>query len=207
MPKTAIATGAKHPARHRPAKRRAGRSARPMAPIGAGWLASTSSFLSLARIAGALAGFATQVVLARTLQASALGVFYSVTSLAAVVGLIAAHGYPAIAPRFLSRYREQGKENLIAAFIARAERDALVYVAIATLGVLALALWPSLTTEARLALVAAALSIPANAALRLYGSLAIAHQAHGARLFARYLHQAVRAALRASAYCSAWASR
>jgi O-antigen/teichoic acid export membrane protein len=142
--------------------------------VGAGRLVSTSSFLSLARIAGALAGFATQVVLARTLQASALGVFYSVTSLAAVVGLIAAHGYPPIAPRFLSRYREQGKQALSAAFVARAERDALIYVAVATLGVLALALWPSLGTEARLALVAAALSIPANAALRLYGSLAIA---------------------------------
>jgi O-antigen/teichoic acid export membrane protein len=142
--------------------------------MAAAQLVSTSSLLSLARIAGALAGFATQVVLARTLQASALGVFYSVTSLAAVVGLIAAHGYPAIAPRFLSRYGAQGKRALIAAFIARAERDALIYVAIATLGVLALALWPSLGIEARFALVAAALSIPANAALRLYGSLAIA---------------------------------
>src|SRR6185437_2123530 len=57
-----------------------------------GHLFSTSSLLSLARVAGALAGFFTQVVLARTLQTSALGVFYSVTSLAAVVGLIAAHG-------------------------------------------------------------------------------------------------------------------
>ncbi len=131
--------------------------------------------LTGARLAGALAGFVVQVVLARTLQASALGLFFSVTSLAAVVGLIAAHGYPAIAPRFLSRYREQGKEQLIAAFIARARRDARVYIAIATLAVLAIALlWPSLATEARIALVAAALSIPANASLRLNGSLAVA---------------------------------
>jgi O-antigen/teichoic acid export membrane protein len=172
MPKTATAARAGHPTRHRLGAKRAERAAKRRISIGQ--LASTSSLLSLARIAGALAGFATQVVLARTLQASALGLFYSVTSLAAVVGLIAAHGYPAIAPRFLSRYREQGKQVLIAAFVARAERDALVYVAIATFGVLALALWPSLGTEARLALAAAALSIPANAALRLYGSLAIA---------------------------------
>ena len=138
-------------------------------------LFSMSSLLSLARIAGALAGFATQVILARALQASALGVFYSVTSLAAVVGLIAAHGYPVIAPRFMSRYREQGKEGLIAAFVARARRDATVYVAVATLGVLAIAaFWPSLGTEARFALAAAALSIPANASLRLNGSLAAA---------------------------------
>ncbi len=136
-------------------------------------LASTSSLLTGARIAGALAGFATQVVLARTLQASALGVFYSVTSLAAVVGLIAAHGYPAIAARFMSRYREQGKEGLIAAFVEQARRDATLYAATTTLGVLALALlWPSLSTEARLALVAAALSIPANASLRLNGNFA-----------------------------------
>jgi O-antigen/teichoic acid export membrane protein len=140
-------------------------------------LVSTSSLLSLARIVGALAGFVTQVVLARTLQANALGVFYSVTSLAAVVGLIAAHGYPAIAPRFLSRYRKQGKEGLIRAFVSRAQRDALVYVAIATFGVLALAaFWPTLGTEARFALTAAALSIPANAAFRLYGSLAAAER-------------------------------
>ena len=136
---------------------------------------TTSSLLSMARIAGALAGFVTQIVLARALHASALGVFYSVTSLAAVVGLIAAHGYPAIAPRFMSRYREQGKEGLIAAFVARARRDAALYTTIATAGVLAIAaLWPSLSIEARLATAAAALSIPANAALRLNGSLAAA---------------------------------
>src|SRR5680860_446934 len=125
---------------------------------------TTSSLLSLARVAGALAGFVTQVVLARTLHASALGLFYSVTSLAAVVGLMAAHGYPAIAPRFMSRYREQGKSNLIAAFVARARKDATVYAAIATIGVFAIAVfWPSLSFEARLATAAAALAIPANA--------------------------------------------
>ncbi len=138
-------------------------------------LVTTSSLLSLARVAGALAGFVTQIVLARTLQASALGVFYSVTSLAAVVGLVAAHGYPAIAPRFLSRYREQGKDGLIAAFVARARKDATTYAAIATVGVLAVAMfWPTLSLEARLATAAAALSIPANASLRLNGSLAAA---------------------------------
>jgi O-antigen/teichoic acid export membrane protein len=140
-----------------------------------GRLVSTSSLLSLARIAGALAGFVTQVLLARALQAQALGIFYSVTSLAAVVGLVAAHGYPAIAPRFLSRYREQGKEALLEAFFARAERDAIIYVALATLAVLAVAaFWPSFSTESRFALAAASISVPAVAAFRLYGSFAVA---------------------------------
>ena len=141
---------------------------------------TTSSLLSLARIAGAAAGFLTQVLLARTLHASALGVFFSVTSLAAVVGLIAAHGYPAIAPRFVSRYREQDKESLIVAFVARARQSATVYALIATCAVLAFgALWPSLTLEARLATIAAGLAIPANAALRLNGSLATAVRRFG----------------------------
>ncbi len=152
---------------------RAGEASPPTLLVKLARLFSTSSLLSLARVAGALAGFATQVVLARTLQASALGVFYSVTSLAAVVGLIAAHGYPSIAARFMSRYREHGKVALIAAFVAQARRDATLYAGIATLAVLALALlWPSLGIEARLALVAAGLSIPANASLRLNGTFA-----------------------------------
>jgi O-antigen/teichoic acid export membrane protein len=136
-------------------------------------LLSTSSLLSFARVAGAGAGFVTQIVLARNLAASALGLFYSVTSLAAVVGLIAAHGYPGIAPRFLARYKSQGKRDLAAGFIARARRDATVYVAVTTCLVLAGAwLWPMLYLEERLALTAAALSIPANASLRVNGSLA-----------------------------------
>jgi O-antigen/teichoic acid export membrane protein len=143
-------------------------------------LFSTSSLLALARVAGALAGFVTQIVLARTLTASALGLFYSVTSLAAVVGLIAAHGYPGIAPRFLARYKSQGKRDLIAAFVARARRDAIFYVTITTGLVLAGAwLWPTLMLEERLALTAAALSIPANASLRVNGSLAAAIRRFG----------------------------
>ncbi len=136
-------------------------------------LFSTASFLSAARIAGALAGFVTQVVLARGLQASALGLFYSVTSMAALMSLIAAHGYPVIAPRFLSRYRKQGKEALIAAFIAKARRDATLYVVIAVAGVIAFAwLWPGLSWQARSAIIAAAMSIPAGTAIRINGALA-----------------------------------
>lgn len=140
----------------------------------AGHVVSSSS-LSLARIAGAVAGFATQVALARTLKADALGVFFSVTSLAAVVGLVAAHGYPAIAPRFISRYLEHKKPALVAGFIGQAKRNAALYVIVATLAILtAAALLPGLDLEWRIALAAAALSIPANAALRINGALALA---------------------------------
>ncbi len=136
-------------------------------------LFSTATLLSAARIAGALAGFVTQVVLARALHASALGLFFSVTSMAALVSLIAAHGYPAIAARFLSRYRKQGNQQWVAAFIARARRDAALYVSLAVAGIVAFALlWPGLSQEARFATIAAAMSVPASAAIRVNGAFA-----------------------------------
>lgn len=141
----------------------------------AGAIISTSSFLTISRIAGAVAGFALQLLLARTLEASALGLFYSITSFAAVAGLIAAQGYPALAPRFISHYREQGRPDLVAAFLARARRDVAICAALAASGTLVAAwLWPALSIELRVALVACGFLIAANAALRLNGYLAAA---------------------------------
>jgi len=134
---------------------------------------STSSLLSLARVAGAAAGFATQILLARTLQASALGIFYSVISLAAVMGVVAALGYPEIASRFASRYRDKGPKGLLPAFVNHARTSTAVCAAIATVAVLAFAaFWPGIALEARLATAAAAIAILANAALRFNGALA-----------------------------------
>lgn len=165
--KKAAATGQFSPRAAKPAADSA-----PFAKLAA--LLSTSSLLTLARIAGALAGFATQIVLARALQASALGLFYSVTATAAIVSLIAAGGYPAIAPRFMSRYRERGKDGLVTAFVARARRDATIHVTVATLLILVVAwMWPGFSFEARLALAGAALSMPALASIRINGTFAL----------------------------------
>jgi hypothetical protein len=142
-------------------------------PMLAGRLASTSSLLSLARIAGALAGFATQVVLARTLQASALGVFYSVTSLAAVVGCRARlSGHRPALSLALSR-AGQGRAHPGLRRAGATRRDDLCRHRHA---------W---RTRHRVVLAGAqhrgaprprrrGISIPANAAFRLYGSLAAA---------------------------------
>lgn len=141
---------------------------------------STSSLLSLARIAGAAAGFATQILLARALHASALGLFYSVTSLAAVMGVVAALGYPGIASRFVSRFREKNQYGLLSAFVIHARTATRLCAAVATAAVLVFAaMWPGLSTEARLATAAAALAIPANAALRFNGALAAAFRKFG----------------------------
>ncbi|MEG6508023.1 oligosaccharide flippase family protein [Methyloligella sp. 2.7D] len=138
-------------------------------------LFTISSFLAMARVAGAVAGFITQLLLARTLHASSLGIFYSVVSLSAVVGLIASHGYPAIAPRFVSRYREQGRPGLILAFLHHARVESRLYVSLAGFAVLIFAaLWPGLDNVTRVALFAGVAAIPAHAALRVNGSVALA---------------------------------
>ncbi|MEM9592226.1 MAG: lipopolysaccharide biosynthesis protein [Pseudomonadota bacterium] len=134
---------------------------------------STSSLIALARVAGAAAGFVTQILLARSLQPAALGLFYSVTSLAAVVGVIAALGYPEIASRFVSRYREKGPDGLLTAFVVYARKTSAFWAVVATIViVVAATLWPGLSVEVRLAIVAAALAIPANTALRFFGAVA-----------------------------------
>lgn len=136
---------------------------------------TTSSLLSLARIAGAAAGFVTQILLARTLQASSLGLFYSVTSLAAVMGVVVVLGYPGIAARFVSRFRKKNQGGLLTAFVAHARKAAAYWSVIAAVVILSFAgFWPDLTLEVRLAIAAAAVAIPANAALRFNGALAAA---------------------------------
>lgn len=132
-------------------------------------------FLTAARLTGAATGFVTQILLARALLPDALGVFYSVTSAAAVIGLIAAQGYPSISARFVGRYRERGKPELAAGFLRQAHRDIAcsTLLAVAALGLFG-AFWPGLATGTRYAVLAATISVPAIVSLRLHGSMAAA---------------------------------
>jgi O-antigen/teichoic acid export membrane protein len=134
-------------------------------------LLSTSALLVLARAGGAMAGFVTQILLARLLLPGDLGLFFSMTSLAAVGGLLAANGYPGIANRLMARYRERNP-SLLPAFVRQARIDIAVGAAVAVLAIAAFAL--ALPPETRHAAWAAALAIPAFASLRLYGSIAAA---------------------------------
>lgn len=139
---------------------------------------STSSFLLAARLVGAAAGFGVQLVLARNLPAEALGIYFIASSLIVVAGVAAAHGYPSIATRFVSRYRAAGKASLLSAFARHAQRSALalslaLFAAVAG----AAAVWPNVESEVRIALIAAGATIPFAAAFRLYGSFATATRA------------------------------
>jgi O-antigen/teichoic acid export membrane protein len=141
-------------------------------------LFSTSSFLLAARLVGAAAGFGVQLVLARNLSAHALGIYFIASSLIVVAGVAAAHGYPSIATRFVSRYRAREKASLLFAFARHAQRSALTLSLVLFAAVAAGAMvWPNVEGDVRFALLAAGATVPFAAAFRLYGSLATATRA------------------------------
>src|SRR5688572_11767903 len=97
------------------------------------------------RLAGAGAGFVTQLALALLLSAHDLGVFFATTSMAVIVCLVAAQGYPGVAVRFIARYRERGRPTLMAAFMAQAQRETAGWaLAAAALVATAALLWPTM---------------------------------------------------------------
>jgi O-antigen/teichoic acid export membrane protein len=137
-----------------------------------GGLFSTSALLMAARVVGLGAGFGAQILLARFLEPEGLGIFYFATSIAYVVSMIAAFGYPVVAVRFISRYRVRGKAALNQAFVNRAQRDTAIvsFVAMAVVMLPAAVVPGDVTT--RLAVAAAAIGIPAWALSRIYASVA-----------------------------------
>lgn len=141
-------------------------------PAGEKLLTQTFS-LSTARVAGSGANFIAQLLLARTMSASDLGLFYIVTSMAILFGAIASIGYPGIANRLIVRYAERCEDWKIKAFVLTARRDTLVIALCVALGVVAAIaigsdgdpriIWPAAI---------AALAIPALTTLRVNGGIA-----------------------------------
>jgi O-antigen/teichoic acid export membrane protein len=114
-------------------------------------LFANSGFLGATRFAGAGVGFLTQIMLAKALGASDLGIFYAATSLAAVAGIVAAQGYPQIAARFAARYRNKKSFGLFGRFVGQATRDAVFAGLMLALAVTVWALfWPGLEENTRL---------------------------------------------------------
>jgi O-antigen/teichoic acid export membrane protein len=137
-----------------------------------GGVFSMSMMFMAARVVGLVAGFGAQILLARMLAPEGLGIFYFASSIAYVVSMVAAFGYPVIAVRFISRYRTRGNDLLKAAFVNRAQSDtAIVSFAFMTVVLVLVAVVPGDATT-RCAIAAAALAIPALALSRIYGSVA-----------------------------------
>lgn len=136
-------------------------------------LLKNSAGVTLARIVGSAAAFATQFLLARLMAPADLGVFYIVTSMAIVLGTVAALGYPGIANRLVVRYARRDKRSTRSAFVRTARRDSFMVafcILASTLVVIGTGMvggpehvWPAAI---------AAFAIPAFTMLRVNGGLA-----------------------------------
>ena len=143
-------------------------------------LIPASALVLVVRLGGAGAGFLIQLILARLLTPEALGTFFSATSLAAVLALLAAWGYPNIAPRFISRYRERKNPRLVAGFLLHAVRDIAITSLLAGSAVIVIAyFWPDTTTDNRLAFIMAGVAVPIMAIVTLNAGTAGAIRAFG----------------------------
>ena len=136
---------------------------------------SLSTIVFGARLAGAGVGFAAQILLARLVPAETLGIFFLATSVAAVLGIVAAAGYPNVTVRFVSRYRERGRFGVLAAYARQTQRDTLRNAVLVMIAVAGFALvYPAADAETRLAIACGALAIPAAVSIRVNGTFAIA---------------------------------
>jgi O-antigen/teichoic acid export membrane protein len=113
-------------------------------------LASHSAVIMMSRLGGAGIGFLTQFALVKLMGAHQLGLFYAASSLAAVLGVIAAQGYPQIAARFVGRYRNKQNDLLCGSFISQAWREGLAAASVLAVGVIIwAAVWPGLNADDR----------------------------------------------------------
>jgi O-antigen/teichoic acid export membrane protein len=135
------------------------------------WLQGPALF-TLIRVLGAGAGFISHIILAHALTPHDLGILFSVTSLVAVGALIASQGYPEIAIRFVTRYRDKGRQ-LSGRFIGQSLQDSALVALLLTIMLLTWSfIWPSISIEARYSTAIASLSLLALTLLNINSSLA-----------------------------------
>jgi O-antigen/teichoic acid export membrane protein len=128
---------------------------------------TTTAALMATRLLGAGAGFLAQLMLARALPPSQVGVFFVATSFAAVLGLLATQGYPALVQRFSTRYG--GSPLFWPVFFRHVQMRGLVAAALVTLLLVSYAaFFPGLAAETRQIAMATAALMPASFMFSLY---------------------------------------
>lgn len=140
-------------------------------------LTSTSAVLAAIRVAGSGIALVTQIILARVLSQSDLGVFFFVTSMATIASLIAGHGYPGLMTRFITRYTEKNLPRHLSAFLRLSQYETLKWSVIgAAFFALVSWSWPNVESTTRLALIFGALTIIPMGMHRILGYLALTHR-------------------------------
>jgi O-antigen/teichoic acid export membrane protein len=114
---------------------------------------------------------AIQVVLARLMPAADLGLYFFATSLATVLAVLAAAGYPQGVARYLTRYRALARERMATAFLRCAKHDvAKLAIGLATAAIAVGYAASDLRTT--IAVGVAATAIPLIALTLLFGAVA-----------------------------------
>ena len=143
-------------------------------------LFANPTVLAVIRIGGAGLGFTTQCILAWILPPQQLGIFYSVTSLAAVVGIVAAQGYPQIAVRFTARYRGVGGDRLFSRFVGHALSESVIASVLSVVVIVVVSVASTgLSTDFRHALWIASVLVIAVSLLNVMTNLAAAMKRFG----------------------------
>lgn len=133
-----------------------------------------SAYVFLFRIIGAASVYFTQVVIARWLGPSDLGIYVYAFSWLVMLAIIAGLGFPAACYRFIGHALAHGESGLIRGYIRRSAQWVIVGSSLAAiLAALAVYLVPSIVDqEYRLPLVIAILSAPLMALITLRNSVA-----------------------------------
>jgi O-antigen/teichoic acid export membrane protein len=135
-----------------------------------------SGILMLARLAGAGLGVLLQVILARALGATELGIYYIAVSLIAAAAVMGAVGYPSLATRFVARYRTDDRRRFLSAFLRTGLFDTLAAATALALAI-AVAAWTLCDDPVqRSAYLVASLSLPAMALARFLSAVAAAER-------------------------------
>jgi O-antigen/teichoic acid export membrane protein len=125
-----------------------------------------------ARFGGAAIALASQILLARLLTQTDVGVVFMGMSAAAFISLLITGGYPTLAITCLPRYYALGRKNLVRAFHAAFLHDGL-RISLTTFALAsAVYLWLPLNDAIKTALLFGCLSAPAAAAIRINSAVA-----------------------------------
>jgi O-antigen/teichoic acid export membrane protein len=124
------------------------------------------------RFGGAAIGLVSQILLARLLSQSDVGVVFLGMSAAAFISLVIAGGYPQLAITSLARYYALGRTGMVKAYHAAFVHDSL-RISLVTFAMAAVIyFFAPIDDGLKMALLFGCLSAPASAALRINSAVA-----------------------------------
>ena len=132
--------------------------------------------ITVARIAGAGLALVVQILLARSIPQALLGHYFTAISLATVIAMVTAMGYPGITVRFVSRYNAKARPRWRQSFLRLARRDTAILALFGMAALLCAIRIMPLHPDLRTALMLTAPLVPAIAFMRIAGARAIAEK-------------------------------